>query len=177
MKLVATKIAGAFVLEIEPIADERGYFARTYCHETLRAAGAQFGSIRQTSVSHNKVRGTLRGLHWQAEPKPESKIVRVTAGRIYDVVVDLRRGSPTYCDWFGLELDARGNAALLIPTGCAHGLLTLEPDCTVEYAMDADFAPDFQRGASWDDSAFGIVWPFAPVAISERDRAWPRFVR
>lgn len=177
MKLTATKIAGALVIEIEPIVDVRGFFARTYCMETLRAAGAQFGSIRQTSISNSKQRGTLRGLHWQAEPKPEGKIVRVTAGRIYDVVVDLRRNSPTYCDWFGLELDSHRHAALLIPAGCAHGFLTVEPDCTVEYTMDADFAPDFARGARWDDPAFGIVWPFAPLSISERDRTWPTFAR
>jgi dTDP-4-dehydrorhamnose 3,5-epimerase len=177
VKLTPTKIAGALVLELEPIIDERGFFARTYCHETLRAAGAGFGSIRQTSISQSKERGTLRGLHWQSEPKSEAKIVRVTAGSIYDVVVDLRRASPTYCDWFGLELDALRHAALLIPAGCAHGFLTLEPDCTVEYTMDADFAPECARGARWDDPAFGIVWPFAPLAISERDRAWPNFAR
>jgi dTDP-4-dehydrorhamnose 3,5-epimerase len=177
VKLLPTKIAGALVLEIEPIRDQRGFFARTYCHETLRIAGAQFGSVRQISISYSQERGTMRGLHWQAQPKPEAKIVRVTAGRIYDVVVDLRHDSPTYCDWLGLELSARDNAALLVPRGCAHGLLSLEPDCTVEYTMDADFAPDLQRGARWDEAAFGIGWPFAPVAISERDRTWPPFVR
>jgi dTDP-4-dehydrorhamnose 3,5-epimerase len=177
VKLIPTKIPGALVLEIEPITDERGFFARTYCHETLHAAGAVFGSIRQTSISYSKERLTMRGLHWQTEPRPERKIVRVTAGSIYDVVVDLRRGSPTYCKWFGLELDARRHTALLIPPGCAHGFLTLEPDCTVEYTMDADHAPECARGARWDDPAFGIVWPFAPAAISERDRSWPNFVR
>ena len=177
MKVIATKIPGVLVLDIEPIGDERGFFARTYCSETLRAGGAAFGSIRQTSISFNTERGTLRGLHWQAESSPEAKIVRVSSGRIFDVAVDLRPASPAYCKWFGVELDARRHNALLVPAGCAHGFLTLENDCTVEYAMDADYAPECARGCRWDDPAFGIAWPFAPAAMSERDRSWPRFTR
>jgi dTDP-4-dehydrorhamnose 3,5-epimerase len=175
MKLTPTKIPGAFVIEIEPVTDERGFFARIYCQETFRAAGAVFGGIRQTSISCNTQRGTLRGLHWQAETKPEAKIVRASAGRVFDVVVDLRRGSPSYCDWFGLELEARRHTALLIPPGCAHGFLTLEDGCTVDYMMDADYAPECARGVRWDDPAFGIVWPFAPLTMNARDRTWPNF--
>ena len=175
MKLTPIKIPGVLLIEIESVDDERGFFARTYCVDTLRAAGAAFGEIRQTSVSYNRERGTLRGLHWQAEPKQEAKIVHVSAGRIFDVIVDLRRDSAGYCDWFGVELDARRHDAVLIPAGCAHGFLTLEPDCTVEYAMDADYAPEFARGCGWDDPAFGIAWPFVPTVMSERDRTWPNF--
>src|SRR5882757_10022689 len=109
------------MIEIEPRADERGFFARTYCFETLRAADASFGSIRQTSISFNTQRGTLRGMHWQTEPHSEGKIVRPSAGRIFDVIVDLRRESPTYLSWFGAELDAKTQNAILIPRGCAHG--------------------------------------------------------
>ena len=175
MKLAPTKIGGAFTIGIEPRKDERGFFARTYCFETLRAAGAPFGSIRQTSVSFNNERGTLRGLHWQAEPKPEGKIVRVSRGRIFDAIVDLRRDSPTFRDWFGIVLEREAHNALLIPPGCAHGFLTLEDNCAVEYIMDADYAPELARGCRWDDTAFAIAWPAAPKAMSERDRTWPDF--
>jgi len=177
VKLTQTKIPGALVIEIEPRRDERGFFARTYCFETLRAAGAPFGAIRQMSLSFNAERGTLRGMHWQAAPKPESKIVRASSGRIFDAIVDLRRESPAYLQWFGIELDARAHNALLIPPGCTHGFLTLEENCAVEYAMDADYAPECARGCRWNDRAFGIKWPFTPISMSERDRTWPDFVR
>ncbi len=177
MKLKPTTIPGAIVIEIEPHRDERGFFARTYCFETLAAADAEFGAIRQTSVSFNAARGTLRGMHWQAEPRPEGKIVRASSGRIFDVIVDLRRDSPAFLKWFGIELSAAAHNALLIPKGCAHGFLTLEDNCAVEYAMDVDYAPDCARGARWNDPAFAIAWPFAPLAMSERDRTWPDFPR
>jgi dTDP-4-dehydrorhamnose 3,5-epimerase len=175
VKLSPTRIEGAFVIEIEPHRDDRGFFARTYCFETLRAAGAPFGSIRQMSVSFNRESGTLRGLHWQAAPAPEGKIVRVTAGRIFDAIVDLRRGSPSYLQWFGIDLEAQSHNALLIPPGCAHGFLTREENCAIEYIMDADFVPELARGCRWNDPAFGILWPEAPKAMSERDRTWPDF--
>ncbi len=177
MKFQPTRIAGAFRIEIEPLADERGLFARTYCFESLRKAGAAFGTIRQMSLSISPASCTLRGLHYQASPKPEAKIVRATQGRIFDVMVDLRRNSPTYLTWIGAELDASAHHALLIPAGCAHGFLTLEDDCTVEYVMDADFEASLARGHRWNDPTFGIEWPFAPRVISERDRTWPDFVR
>ena len=175
MKLTPTKIPGALIVEIEPLADERGFFARTYCFETLRAAGAPFGTIRQTSISLNAGQGTLRGMHWQADPHPEGKIVRMASGRIFDAIVDLRRDSPTYRSWFGIELDAAAQNALLIPPGCAHGFLTLVENCAVEYVMDADYVPDLARGCRWNDPAFGIEWPSAPLAMSERDKTWPDF--
>jgi dTDP-4-dehydrorhamnose 3,5-epimerase len=175
VKLTTTKIPGALVVEIEPLGDERGFFARTYCFDTLRAAGAPFGVIRQTSISFNVRRGTLRGMHWQAEPHGEAKIVRASAGRIFDVIADLRPESPTYRSWFAIELDADAQNGILIPPGCAHGFLTLEENCTVEYTMDTDYAPGFARGCRWNDPAFGIEWPFAPRTISERDKTWPDF--
>jgi len=176
VKLAPAKIPGAFTIDIAPNRDERGFFARIYCHETLRAAGAEFRTIRQTSISFNKERGTLRGMHWQAEPAPEGKIVRAISGRIFDCIVDLRRDSATYLQWFGITLDAAVHNALLIPPGCAHGFLTLEDDCTVEYTMDADYAPALARGVRWNDPKFGIAWPAQPLAMSERDRTWPDFV-
>ena len=176
MKLLPTRVAGVFLIQIQPLVDERGFFARTYCFETLSKAGAAFGAIRQMSLSVNRAAGTLRGLHYQATEKPEGKIVRTTQGRIFDVVVDLRRDSATYLAWTQTELDARSHDALLIPPGCAHGFLTLEADCIVEYAMDADFEASLARGCRWNDPAFGIEWPFVPCVIGERDRTWPDFV-
>jgi dTDP-4-dehydrorhamnose 3,5-epimerase len=175
VKLTPTKIAGAFAISIEPLRDERGYFARLYCFETLRKAGAQFGTVRQTSISFNADRGTLRGLHFQAWPEPEGKIVRVSRGRIFDCIVDLRRGSSTHLQWLGMELDAAKQTVLLIPPGCAHGFLTLEDNCAVEYMMDADYVPDLARGCRWNDPAFGIAWPTTPITMSERDRNWPDY--
>jgi len=176
VKLIPTKIPGAFVIEFEPQADERGYFGRSYCIETLRNAGAAFGTIRQTSISFNKQRGTLRGMHWQAEPRPERRIVRVSAGRIFDCVIDLRRDSTAYLQSLAIELDARLHNAIVIPPLCAHGFLTLTGDCTIEYAMDADYAPELARGARWNDPAFAIEWPALPSVIGERDKTWPDFV-
>jgi dTDP-4-dehydrorhamnose 3,5-epimerase len=176
VKLTPTKIPGAFVIEFESQGDPRGYFGRTYCVDTLRKAGAPFAGIRQTSLSFSKQRGTLRGLHWQAAPAPEGKIVRVSAGRVFDCIVDLRRDSAAYLQSFAFELDARLHNALLIPPFCAHGFLTLTDDCTVEYAMDADYVPELARGARWDDPAFGIQWPSSPTVVGERDESWADFV-
>lgn len=175
MKLEATTVAGVLRLGLEPIHDERGFFARSFCCETLRQAGAQFGAIRQMSLSFNPGIHTLRGLHYQSLEKPEGKIVRVASGRVFDVVLDLRKQSPTYLRWCHAELGADAHDALLIPPGCAHGFLTLEPDSTVEYAMDADFDARLARGCRWNDPRFGIAWPFEPRVIGERDRNWPDF--
>ena len=176
MKLTPTKIPGAFVMGFESQRDERGYFGRTYCVDTLRKAGAPLGAIRQMSVSFNKQRGTLRGMHWQAEPKPEAKIVRVSSGRVFDCIVDLRRESATYLQAFAIELDGRSHNAVVVPALCAHGFLTLTDDCMIEYAMDADYVPELARGARWNDPVFAIDWPHLPTVIGERDRAWPDFV-
>ena len=175
MRFEPTPIASVTVVHAEPQSDERGSFARSYCAETFRAAGLPFGAVRQASISHNRRRGSLRGMHWQAEPKPEGKLVRVTAGRIYDVVLDLRPESATYLRWFARELDALTNDAVLIPPGCAHGFLTLEDDSVVSYMMDADFDAASARGVRWDDPAFAIAWPFRPELMSERDRTWPDY--
>jgi dTDP-4-dehydrorhamnose 3,5-epimerase len=175
MRLAPTRISGAFLISAEAARDERGFFVRAYCYETLRRHGSSFGSIRQTSLSFNRLRRTLRGLHWQAEEKPEGKIVRAVQGRVFDVIVDLRRGSTTYREWISTELDAENHNAILIPPGCAHGFLTLVENCTLEYVMDADFDPNLARGCPWNDPAFAIRWPFPPETISERDKTWPDF--
>ena len=175
MIATATKIDGVFTVAIEPIADARGFFARTFCVDMLRAQGVITGPLRQTSISANPHRGTLRGLHWQAAPAAENKLVRPIAGRIFDVAVDVRPPSPTFRRWLGVELDASRQDGLFVPAGCAHGFLTLTNDCIVEYGMDADFAPEMARGARWNDPAFAIAWPLAPLLIGERDRSWPDF--
>jgi dTDP-4-dehydrorhamnose 3,5-epimerase len=175
VKLSPAPIAGLFVVETDKLADARGFFLRSYCAEEFRKAGAGMGAIVQTSLSFSAAPATLRGLHWQSEPHGETKLVRALRGRIFDVAVDLRAGSPTHLKWFSQELDGDSHKALLIPPGCAHGFVTLTPDCLVEYTMDAPFMPDAARGARWDDPAFAIAWPLTPQVISERDLGWPLF--
>lgn len=174
MRFRPLALPGAFAIELERHEDERGFFARTFCARELAAAGLD-PRLVQASLSWNARQGTLRGLHWQAAPHEETKIVRCVRGRIWDVIVDLRSGSPTCRRHLALELTADGREALYVPAGFAHGFLTLEDGCEVHYQMSEFHAPDCARGARWDDPAFAIPWP-APVAVvSERDRAWPPF--
>jgi len=168
VRLSATPLAGALLVELEAHADERGFFARTYCREQFLAHGVT-ASFAQCSVSYNTRRGTLRGLHWQAEPHGEEKIVRCTAGAIFDVIVDLRADSPTLRRWFGLELDAVNRQALYIPRGFAHGFISLSDASEVLYMISAAYEPGAARGLRWNDPALGIDWPVAPTVISTRD--------
>ena len=174
MKLVPTKIAGVLVVETEPAHDERGYFARTFDDEVFARHGAPLVT-RQCSTSFNARRGTLRGLHYQTDPAPETKLVRCTRGAIFDVVVDLRPGSPTFRQWLGLELTAENASALLIPPHCAHGFLTLGDASEVLYQIDTPYAPELSRGVRWNDPAFAIGWPFEPHVIAPRDASYPDF--
>ncbi len=167
-----TPIRGAFVVEPEPRADERGLFARTWCRQELADRGF-LGRVAQCGVSFSPRRGTLRGLHYQTEPHGEEKLVRVTRGAAYDVIVDLRGNSATFGRWFAVELTCDNRWALAIPSGCAHGLLTLADDTEVFYQMSAPYCPAAARGVRWDDPAIGIDWPEAVQVISERDRSWP----
>ncbi|NIX77547.1 dTDP-4-dehydrorhamnose 3,5-epimerase [Microvirga terricola] len=174
MILEATPLAGVLVVRPEPHADSRGLFARTYCRETFASAGVDFTPL-QMSTSFNRVARTLRGLHWQEAPHGEAKLVRVTRGAMFDVAVDLRPSSPTYKKWFGLELSAENRMSLFIPAGFAHGFVTFEDETEVAYAIDTAYAPAAGRGARFDDPAFAITWPAAPVVVGERDLAWPAF--
>jgi dTDP-4-dehydrorhamnose 3,5-epimerase len=174
MKLEQTSLEGLVLVRPAELTDERGLFARVYCREGFGAAGVRFAPM-QMSVSYNRLAGTLRGMHWQAAPWAETKLVRVTRGSVYDVAVDLRPGSPTRLHWLGTRLDADSRVAVLIPAGFAHGFVTLEDGSEVLYAMDAPHAPDAARGARWDDPALGIRWPVTPRIVSERDRSWPAF--
>jgi dTDP-4-dehydrorhamnose 3,5-epimerase len=174
VKLIGLAVPGAYRIEIEPHVDERGLFARTFCEREL-AEGGLAARIVQTSISVNVRRGTLRGLHWQTAPHEEAKIVRCVRGRIWDVVVDVRRDSPSFRRWAAVELSADERNAVYLPEGVAHGFLTLVDDCEVHYAMSTFHAPGAARGARWDDPAFAIDWPAAVELVSERDRSWPPF--
>lgn len=172
MRFVPTPIAGVVRVEAEPHADERGLFARLHCPEAFAAAGIAFEPA-QTSLSRNPTSGTLRGMHFQAAPHAEAKLVRVTRGRVFDVAVDLRPGSPTYRQWTGAELSAENLVGLYIGEGMAHGFLTLEPDTDVVYQIAPAYRPGHDAGVRWNDPAFGIDWPAAPRLISERDASYP----
>jgi dTDP-4-dehydrorhamnose 3,5-epimerase len=174
MRFTETKVAGAFLIEPEPIADERGFFARTWCREEFADHGLT-GELAQANISFNHRKGTLRGLHYQAAPHAEAKLVRSTRGAIWDLALDLRRDSPTYLAWSGSELSDANRAMLYVPEGCAHGFLTLTDDAEVAYQMSAPYAPEAARGVRFDDPAFGIEWPGEVVVINERDRTYPDF--
>jgi len=168
-----TKLAGVFVIDAEPIADERGAFARTFCAREFAAHGLD-AAIAQCSASFNAKKGTLRGLHYQASPHAEAKLVRVTAGAVYDVAVDLRAGSPTYGQWAATELTAENRRMLYIPKGCAHGFQTLADASEVFYQIGEFYEPASGRGLRWNDADLAIPWPdkTAPI-LSERDRVFP----
>ncbi len=174
MKLFPTDLPGAWRVEIEPLGDERGFFARTFCRREFGAAGLAT-ELAQCSLSFNPRTGTLRGLHYQAAPHEEAKLVRVTRGSVWDVIVDLRPDSAAYRRWFGLTLSADNRAALYVPPGLAHGFLTLEPETEVLYQISEFHHPESARGVRWDDPAFAIAWPAAPQVIGERDRGYPDF--
>jgi dTDP-4-dehydrorhamnose 3,5-epimerase len=168
----ATPLAGAFVIELSPLRDERGFFARSFCEAEFGAHGLAT-HYPQANVSWNERAGTLRGMHWQAPPHAEAKLVRCTAGAIHDVIVDLRRRSPTRLQWFGVELDASNRRALYVPAGFAHGFLTLADASEVSYLMSASYQAEAARGMRFDDPRIGIAWPDAPRVISARDRTYP----
>ena len=174
MHFDATPIDGAFVVRPEPIEDDRGFFARTWCREEFVGHGLE-GELAQCNISYNHRRGTLRGLHYQAPPHEEAKLVRCTRGRIYDVIVDLRRNGPTFMRWWSIELSADNRHMLYIPKGLAHGFLTVEDACEVAYQMSTPYHPESARGFRFDDPAFAIEWPFAPTTIGSRDLAFDTF--
>jgi dTDP-4-dehydrorhamnose 3,5-epimerase len=172
MILRETSLTGAFVVELERLDDERGHFARTFDREQFAAAGLD-GRVVQASTSFNLHAGTLRGMHYQAEPHAEAKLVRATRGAVYDVIVDLRSGSPTRCQWFAVQLDAETGRALYVPPGFAHGFQTLEDASEVLYQMSYPYVSDAARGVRFDDPVFAIEWPAPPTGkriVSQRDR-------
>jgi dTDP-4-dehydrorhamnose 3,5-epimerase len=174
VNLTSTGVAGAWIVEPELLGDERGFFARTWDGVEFARHGLS-ASFVQSSISYNSKRGTLRGMHYQAPPHEEAKLVRCTAGAIFDVALDLRRASPTYLQWAGVELSAENRLALYVPEGCAHGFLTLADGSEVEYQISAYYAPDAARGVRYDDPAFAIAWPGDVVVVNERDSLYPDY--
>lgn len=170
----ATSIPDVWLVEAERRADERGFFARLWDTREFADQGLN-GRLVQCSLSYNAARGTLRGLHYQEHPYEEAKLVRCTRGAIFDVAVDLRPASSAFKRWFGAELSEENRRALYIGEGCAHGFLTLTDDTDVLYQMSQFWVPEAARGVRWDDPAFGIEWPGAPVVLNERDRTYPDF--
>jgi dTDP-4-dehydrorhamnose 3,5-epimerase len=175
VKFQPTGIAGVVRVELEPDVDERGSFARAYCEAEFRAHGLEPVGV-QCNISHNRRRGTLRGLHYQLAPRAEAKLVRCVAGRIFDVAADLRPGSQTYLQWTAAELDAERGDMLYVAPGCAHGFITLTDGATVFYQMGAAYDRALARGVRWDDPAVAIAWPLAPTCMSPRDAGYPDLV-
>lgn len=174
MIFTETALKGAFVIDVERHPDARGFFGRTFCQKEFEEHGLD-GKLVQCSLSFNKRRGTLRGMHFQAAPNAETKIVRCTSGAIYDVIIDLRPESPKFKSWIGVTLSAEDRRMIYVPKGYAHGFLTLEDDSEVFYQMSEFYSPDSARGVRWDDPAFQIVWPGKVEVIAERDRTYPNF--
>jgi dTDP-4-dehydrorhamnose 3,5-epimerase len=174
MDLEATPLDGAFVVHLDVHADERGWFARTYCADELRELGIDF-EVVQANASFNARRGTLRGMHFQVPPRAERKLVRCTRGAVYDVVVDLRPDSKTYRAWHAVELREGEPTMLYVPEGFAQGFQTLEDETELSYLMSERYSPEHARGVRWDDPAFGIEWPDGKPTISERDHGHPDF--
>ena len=174
MKFSQTDLPGVFLIEPEMLADDRGSFARSFCVDEFKAAGIDF-DIVQANISFNKFSGTVRGMHFQAPPHAEAKVVRCTSGAMYDVVVDLRPESGTYGKWTAAELNADNRAALFIPEGCAHGFQTLVDNTEVDHLMSERYVPEAASGVRFDDPAFGIEWPLPVASVSDRDRSWPDF--
>ena len=169
-----TPLSGVVVVDLDRREDERGFFARSWCRREFQEHGLSDGLV-QCSVSYNRRKGTLRGVHFQAEPCREAKLVRCTMGSMYDVVLDLRPASPTYKRWHAVELTAMNRRALFIPAGVAHGFQTLVDDTEVFYQMDEYYAPGSARGIRWNDPSFAIRWPLPEPMLSDRDRAYPDF--
>jgi dTDP-4-dehydrorhamnose 3,5-epimerase len=169
-----TGLAGAYTIDLETRQDERGLFARVWCAREYAEHGLET-QCAQISLSVNRLRGTLRGMHFQVAPHEEVKIVRCTRGVIHDVIIDLRPESPTYLRHFGVDLTAENRRQLYIPKGFAHGFQTLEDGCEVLYQMSEFYAPDAQRGVRWNDPIFGIAWPIPDPTLNDRDRSYPDF--
>ena len=173
MKFIETALKGAVVIDPEPMEDERGLFARAFCEQEFADHGLEARFV-QCNLSYNSRKGTLRGLHFQAPPHQEAKIVRCTRGAIFDVVVDLRTGSETLARWTGFELDESNRRAVYVPRGFAHGFITLVDGSEVLYMMSAPYVAEAARGIRWDDQEIAIDWPLVPTIISARDAALPR---
>ena len=175
MRFTELELPGAFLVELDRIEDERGFFARTFCREEFAEHGLETELV-QANTAFNRKAGTLRGLHFQAEPHEETKLVRCTRGAVFDVIVDLRPGSATFTGWVGVELTAENDAMLYVPRGFAHGYQTLVDETETSYLMSEHYEPSAASGVRWNDPAFGIDWPETEErVINDRDRTWPDY--
>jgi dTDP-4-dehydrorhamnose 3,5-epimerase len=174
MIFTETELKGAYIIDLERREDNRGFFARTWCQQEFEAHGL-VARIVQANMSYNKLKGTLRGMHYQQAPYAETKLVRAVRGAIIDVIIDLRSDSPTYKHWIGVELTADNRRALFVPEGFAHGFQTLEDDTDVSYQVSAFYTPGAEAGARYNDPAFDIQWPLPIGVISDKDANWPDF--
>lgn len=172
MEFTRTDVQGAWAISPSPHLDARGRFMRAWCEDEFARQDIRFVPV-QSNMAYSKVKGTLRGLHYQVAPSLEAKLVRCTRGAVFDLVLDLRRESPTYRRWFGIKLSADNGAMLLVPEGCAHGCQSLEDDTEILYMASAHYAPADARGVRYDDPAFAIEWPLPVSSISDQDRRWP----
>ena len=176
MQFTETPLPGVFVLELDRLEDERGWFARTWCREEFAQRGLPV-ELAQCSISHNAQRGTLRGIHFQAAPHAEAKLIRCVAGAAHDVVLDLRPDSPTFKQSLATELSASNGRALFLPEGIAHGFQTLTDDSTLFYQMNSPYVVGAATGVRWDDPVFNIEWPLPNPILNSRDQAWPDFAK
>lgn len=174
MEFIPAPLADAYIIKPDLKEDERGFFSRSYCRNEFLEHGLN-AELAQCNISYNKMRGTLRGMHYQSAPCEEAKLVRCTQGAIYDVIIDLRSDSPTYRRWHGVELSAANHLAYYVPEGFAHGFMTLSDRSEVLYHMSTFFKPEAALGVRWNDPSFGISWPAPVIVISERDASYPDF--
>lgn len=174
MIFIETRLKGAYIIELEKVEDERGFFARSWCQKEFETHGLN-PNLVQCNISYNKIKGTLRGMHYQVAPYKEAKLVRCTRGAIYDVIIDLRPNSKTFKQWIAEELNAKSHEMLYIPEGFAHGFQTLEDDTEVFYQMSEFYYQEYARGVRWNDPAFSIGWPIKPSIINQKDRFYDLF--
>jgi len=174
MIFTKTKLNGAFIIEFEKQKDERGFFARTWDYKQFKEHSLN-SNLVQCGISFNEKKGTLRGMHYQVKPYQETKLVRCTKGRIFDVIIDLRPKSETFKEWYGIELTADNYKMLYVPEDFAHGFMTLEDNTEIFYQISQYYNPEFGRGILWDDQAFQIRWPLQPIIISKKDLGYPQF--
>lgn len=174
MKFNNTGIDELYTVDINRLEDERGFFGRVFCSQEFDEMNLE-SSVCQANISYNKVAGTLRGMHYQKSPFQETKFIRCISGSIYDVVIDLRKDSPTYCQSFGVELNDKNRTALFVPKDFAHGFVTLQDDTEVIYMVSQSYVPNAEEGIRWNDPLFSLDWPIEPIVVSSKDNSWPDF--
>jgi dTDP-4-dehydrorhamnose 3,5-epimerase len=174
VKFTRSELGGAYIIELDRLDDDRGFFARAWCQTEMEEHGLA-ARVAQANVSFNTRAGTLRGMHYQVAPYEETKLIRCTRGALFDVIVDLRRDSPTYKKWMGVELTAQNYKSLFVPAHFAHGFITLEDDTEAMYLVSEFYTPAAERGLRWNDPVFGIAWPRPVQVISEKDAKWPDY--